>query len=62
MELMKEIDKLAQDYTPPVVEDIRTERMLKSMTPPKDAKPAKVMKKKGLVDTMKDVRAKNGWK
>jgi len=38
MELMKEIDKLAQDYTPPVIEDIRTERMLKSMTPPKTEK------------------------
>ena len=37
MELMKEINTLANDYTPPepqVQEDIRTERMLKSMTPP----------------------------
>ena len=47
MELMKEIDKLAQDYTPPVevVEDIRTERMLKSMTPPKVEKEDKKPKK-----------------
>ena len=35
MELMKEINTLADEYTPPVQEDIRTERMLKSMTPPK---------------------------
>jgi len=38
---MKEINILANDYVPPepqVQEDIRTARMLKSMTPPKDKK------------------------
>ncbi len=60
---MKEIDKLAQDYTPPVVEDIRTERMLKSMTAPqKTPKTVQVAKKKSLSDTMKTIRDKNGWK
>ena len=65
---MKEIDKLAQDYTPPVVEEVMTNRMLRSMTPPKDAKPTdkldlakKRQEKKSLKQTMKAARDKNGW-
>ena len=68
MELMKEIDKLAQDYTPPVQEDVQTHRMLKSMTPPKDMEKSdkldlskKAREKKSLKQTMKAARDKNGW-
>jgi len=48
MDLMKEINTLANDYVPPepqVQEDVRTERMLKSMTPPKAKKDKSKMKK-----------------
>jgi len=52
MDLMKEINILANEYVPAepqVQEDVRTERMLKSMTPPKSKKDKSEPKKaKGL--------------
>jgi len=49
MELMKEINTLANEYVPPVQEHVRTERMLKSMTPPKAKKDkAEPKKAKGM--------------
>lgn len=72
MDLIKDIDKLAKDYTPAEVEEVATEGMydmMKSaMTPPKDIKATdkldlskKGKKKKSLKSKLKETREQNGW-
>ena len=76
MELMKEINQLADTYEPPVEEEhVMTTRMLSSMNPSKKSgagdslvkdlkdKGKKIKSKaKDLMGAMKSARKKNNWK
>lgn len=76
MELMKEINQLADTYEPPIEEEhAMTNRMLSSMNPPKNKGSGDAMvkdlkdkgkklksKAKDLMGAMKKARKKNNWK
>jgi hypothetical protein len=67
MDLMKDINKLADEYEPPVEEEhVRATSLLRAMTPPKDVKKSDKLdlskkKKKTFQSKLKETREENGW-